>query len=114
MKKIASLARAMVVAAGLLSVSACTNLDDLQQKMLSGGATGAIAGTVGVALTGGCIPCGTAIGGAAGTAAGYLMDQLDKATKSDPTPGSGSGYGASAPVTSGASGYSGSSGYYSK
>ena len=60
-------------------------MDDTQQKMLSGGAIGAVVGTVGTVITGGCIPCGTAIGGAVGVGAGYLIDQLDKNTKSSPS-----------------------------
>lgn len=68
--------------AALLALGACSNMDEQQQKMLSGGAAGAVIGTVGTVMTGGCIPCGTAIGGAVGTAGGYLMNQLDKNTKS--------------------------------
>ena len=66
----------------LLGVSACSNMDDQQQKMVSGGAAGAVIGTVGTVMTGGCIPCGTAIGAAVGTAGGYVMHQMDKNTKS--------------------------------
>jgi hypothetical protein len=72
----------MAMAGGLIALTSCAGMDDMQQKMLSGGAAGAVIGTVGIAMTGGCIPCGTAIGGAVGTASGYLMDQLDKSTKS--------------------------------
>jgi hypothetical protein len=83
MSKAKSFARAAVIGAGLLALTACSNLDDTQQKVLSGGAAGAVIGTVGVAITGGCIPCGTAIGGAVGAGTGYLLDQMDKGTKSN-------------------------------
>ncbi len=75
-------------AMGLLGLVSCSNLDTMQQEMLSGGAIGAVVGTVGIAITGGCIPCGTAIGGAVGVGAGYLIDQIDKNTKSSPSSGS--------------------------
>src|ERR1700733_13040886 len=72
----------VAVAVALLALTSCTGLDDTQQKLLSGGAAGAVIGTVGIALTGGCIPCGTAIGGVVGAGAGYLLDQIDKSTRS--------------------------------
>ncbi len=85
MSKTKSFARVAVLGAGLLALTACSNLDDTQQKVLSGGAAGAVIGTVGVAITGGCIPCGTAIGGAVGAGTGYILDQMDKGTKSGPS-----------------------------
>jgi len=92
----------VAAACGLLALSACADMDEQQQKMVSGGAIGAVVGTVGVAITGGCIPCGTVIGGVVGVGAGYLIDQLDKNTKSSsnnvPTsPPAYNGGGASAP-----------------
>lgn len=75
-------------AMALLALAACSGLDDTQQKLLSGGAAGAVIGTVAIAATGGCIPCGTAIGGVVGAGAGYLLDQLDKSTKSPSSSGS--------------------------
>ncbi len=85
MSKTKSVLRTIVVGAGLLALTACSNLDDTQQKVLSGGAAGAVIGTVGVAITGGCIPCGTAIGGVVGAGTGYVLDQMDKSTKSGPS-----------------------------
>jgi len=85
MSKTQSFMRAAVMGAALLALTACSNLDDTQQKVLSGGAAGAVIGTVGVAITGGCIPCGTAIGGAVGAGTGYVLDQMDKGTKSGPS-----------------------------
>lgn len=84
--KISSLLGRLTLCFALVgTMSACSNLDDTQQKALSGGAAGAVIGTVGVAITGGCIPCGTAIGGAVGAGSAYALDQLDKATKSEPS-----------------------------
>ena len=88
MRNIASFARAAVVASGLLALTACAGMNDTQQRMLSGGAAGAVVGTVGTVITGGCIPCGTAIGGAVGVAGGYIVDQVDKNTKSGSSSGS--------------------------
>ncbi|MER2520626.1 MAG: hypothetical protein ABTQ34_08060 [Bdellovibrionales bacterium] len=65
----------------LLALSACTGMNDTQQRMVTGGAAGAAIGTVGTVLTGGCIACGTAIGAAVGTGAGYVIDKMDKNSK---------------------------------
>ncbi len=62
----------------LLSLGACSDLSTTQQRTLTGGAIGATAGAVGIALTGGCVACGAAIGGAVGAGSGYLYDYLDK------------------------------------
>lgn len=75
--------RALAGFAVIAALSGCSSMDQTQQRMVSGGAIGATVGTVGIALTGGCIPCGTAIGGAVGVASGYLIDQLDSSTKKD-------------------------------
>ncbi len=73
----------------LVFLSACTGMTDTQQRVVSGAAVGAVVGTVGTAMTGGCIPCGTAIGGAVGAGAGYLIDQVDGNKKqSTPAPSS--------------------------
>ena len=86
MSKTKSFLRVAIIGVALLALPACSNLDDTQQKMLSGGAAGAVIGTVGVAITGGCIPCGTAIGGVVGAGTGYALNALDKNTKSDSAP----------------------------
>jgi osmotically inducible lipoprotein OsmB len=62
----------------LLGMSGCANMNSTEQRMLSGGAAGAVVGTVGTVMTGGCVACGAAIGGAVGTGAGYLIDQAEK------------------------------------
>ena len=70
--KRSALAAALALSLGL---AGCSGMNQTQQKMLSGGAIGAAGGAAITALTGGCIWCGAAIGGAAGTAAGYVIAQ---------------------------------------
>jgi hypothetical protein len=79
----------LMLAISLLGLTSCANMDDAQQKTLSGGAAGAVIGTVGTVITGGCIPCGTAIGAAVGAGTGYVLDQIDKNTKSGSSSNSG-------------------------
>jgi len=79
---------AAVAAVCLLALSGCAQMTDQEERMLTGGVGGTIIGTVAVAITGGCIPCGAVIGGAVGTAGGYVVDQIDKYNK-DPSSGSG-------------------------
>ena len=68
----------IAVAAGLLAMTGCANMDSQEQRMVSGGAAGAAIGAVGTVMTGGCVACGAAIGGAVGTGAGYVMDKMNK------------------------------------
>jgi hypothetical protein len=63
---------------GFLALAGCADMDSQQQRMVSGGAAGAAIGAVGTVLTGGCVACGAAIGGAVGVGAGYVVDQMDK------------------------------------
>lgn len=72
-----SLTLPAIVIAGL-TLSACSGMNDTEQRVLSGGAIGAGVGAAGTALTGGCVACGAAIGGAVGAGAGYLYDQSEK------------------------------------
>jgi osmotically inducible lipoprotein OsmB len=73
MKTVASsLARSLAICACVLSLSACTNMNNTQQRTLSGAAIGAGVGTVGTVMTGGCVTCGAAIGAAVGAGAGYI------------------------------------------
>lgn len=67
-------ALALVAAAGL-TLGACSNMSSSEQRMLSGGAGGAAAGAGVGAVTGGDPVTGALIGGAAGTAGGYLWDR---------------------------------------
>ncbi|MDD3182436.1 MAG: hypothetical protein PHD48_06515 [Alphaproteobacteria bacterium] len=61
----------------LLGLGACSDLSTQQQRLLTGGAIGATAGALSIALTGGCVACGAAIGGAVGAGTGYLYDYID-------------------------------------
>jgi len=67
--------RLALMIVGLLSLSACADLTPTQQRVLSGGSIGSIAGIGITVLTGGCIPCGSSIGGIMGSGAGYVYDQ---------------------------------------
>jgi len=78
MKTATSSLRLGAVLVGLLALTACDNMSSTEQRMVSGGAAGAVVGTVGTVVTGGCIPCGAAIGGVVGTGAGYVIDKMDK------------------------------------
>lgn len=71
-------ARAGIVVISLFTLAACDNMNSTQQRMLSGGAAGAAIGAAGTVMTGGCVACGAAIGGAVGTGAGYVIDKMDK------------------------------------
>jgi len=62
-----------------LFVSACANMNNTEQRVLSGGAIGAGTGAAIGALTGGLsIGAGALIGAAAGAAGGYIVDQTQK------------------------------------
>ena len=63
----------MIVSA--LSLSACSNMNNRDQRMLSGAGIGAGAGAVAGAVTGGSPVTGAAIGAAAGAAGGYIYDK---------------------------------------
>ncbi len=64
-----------ILIAGALILSACSNMNNTEQRVLSGGAIGAGVGAAGTLLTGGCVACGAAIGGAVGAGTGYVIDQ---------------------------------------
>ncbi len=61
-----------VLAAALLTLTACSGMSNTQQRMLSGGAIGAAGGVALTALTGGSLVAGGLIGGAGGAAVGAL------------------------------------------
>ena len=61
------------MAAVVISLTACSGMNDRQQKMVSGAAIGTGVGAVGAAATGGCIGCGALIGAGVGTAAGAIV-----------------------------------------
>jgi osmotically inducible lipoprotein OsmB len=64
-----------------LALGGCSNMNQTEQRLLSGGAIGAGVGAGATLLTGGCVTCGAVIGGAIGAGAGYVIDQVDKDKK---------------------------------
>ena len=75
----------MVAAAVMVLVlGGCSNLSDTQQRVLTGTGVGVASGAVITAITGGCIECGAAIGGAVGAAAGYVVDVVKKNQENAP------------------------------
>lgn len=67
-----------LVLAGALVLGGCENMDRQTQRMLSGGAIGAATGATVTVITGGCVACGAAIGGAVGTGVGYVVNEMEK------------------------------------
>ena len=75
----------MVAAAVMVLVlGGCSNLSDTQQRVLTCTGVGVASGAVITAITGGCIECGAAIGGAVGAAAGYVVDVVKKNQENAP------------------------------
>ena len=68
-----ALAAVLVLSLGL---AGCAGMNETQQRTLSGGAVGAAGGAAITALTGGCIWCGAAIGGAVGAGTGFVISQV--------------------------------------
>lgn len=60
---------------GLLSISACSNLSNTDQRVLSGTGIGAAAGTVGALIVQGNPIIGLVGGAAVGAATGYMIDK---------------------------------------
>lgn len=71
-------ASTLALGASLLLLSACSGMNDTQQRTVSGAAIGAGVGTVGTVMTGGCVTCGAAVGAAVGAGSGYIYDQTQK------------------------------------
>lgn len=67
-----------LVLAGALVLGGCENMDRQSQRMLSGGAIGAATGATVTLITGGCVACGAAVGGAVGTGVGYVVNEMDQ------------------------------------
>lgn len=61
-----------------LALGACSNMNNTQQRALSGAAIGAGTGVAATALTGGCVTCGAVVGGVVGTGAGLVYDNMQK------------------------------------
>lgn len=62
----------------VLSIAACSGMNDTQQRTLSGAGIGAGVGAVGSAVTGGSTVGGAAVGAAVGAAGGYIYDKSKK------------------------------------
>lgn len=62
----------------LITVGACSNMNNTQQRTLSGAGIGAAGGAAIGAMTGGSVAGGAALGAAAGAAGGYVYDQSKK------------------------------------
>ncbi|MFA4994059.1 MAG: hypothetical protein WC521_02005 [Bdellovibrionales bacterium] len=67
-----------VLILGVVALVGCSDLTPQEQRMLTGAAAGTAVGAVSAVMFGGCVSCGAAIGGVAGTATGYVVDQLRK------------------------------------
>ena len=68
----------IALAASLLALAACSNMNATEQRTLSGASIGAVTGAVGTAIFHGN-PIWGAVGGAAvGAAGGYVYDQYEK------------------------------------
>ncbi len=67
-----------LVLGAFLALGGCENLNDTQQRTLSGGAIGAGVGAVATLLTGGCVSCGAVVGGAIGAGAGYVSKKMEE------------------------------------
>ena len=66
---------AIILLALALPAAACSNMTDLQQRALSGGAIGAAGGAAIGAITGTSVLTGALIGTGAGAAAGALSSE---------------------------------------
>lgn len=75
------LIKPIVISTCILLLSACSGMNDTQQRTLSGAGIGAGVGTVGTVVTGGCVSCGAAVGAAVGAGGGYIYDQVQKNKK---------------------------------
>lgn len=76
MTQIKKYARIGVIGFCLLGLTSCADMTPIQEKTLVGTAIGTTAGAVGTLATGGCLPCGAAVGGAVGAASGYVIEKV--------------------------------------
>ena len=59
----------------LCALTACSDMNRTQQRVVSGAAIGTAVGAAGTVMTGGCVACGAAIGGAVGAGTGYVIEK---------------------------------------
>lgn len=71
-----------VLVLGLVAMMGCSDLTAQEQRLLTGAAAGTAIGAAGTVIFGGCVACGAAIGGAAGTGVGYVVDQMRSGSNS--------------------------------
>lgn len=69
-----NISKLMLLSLAIVSLSACENMSNRNQRMLSGAAIGTGVGAAAGVATGGCVTCGAVIGAGVGTAAGALYD----------------------------------------
>lgn len=62
----------------LAALAGCADMSRQEQRVVSGAAAGTAIGAAGTVLTGGCVACGAAIGGAVGAGTGYIVDKMEK------------------------------------
>ncbi|MGE4351588.1 MAG: hypothetical protein AB7E52_05300 [Bdellovibrionales bacterium] len=74
---LSSLQKYTAVVVLLLAVSGCKNADNTVKYTLAGAAIGAGTLAIGVAATGGCIPCAAGLGAAIGAGIGLSLDTLE-------------------------------------
>lgn len=77
-KSVFHAARLSIVFVALLSLTGCESLGRTESNVLAGGAGGAVVGTLATVATGGCIPCGAAIGGAVGSGGGFVYSRMSR------------------------------------
>jgi osmotically inducible lipoprotein OsmB len=70
-----------VLILGLVALTGCSDLTPKEQRMITGAAAGTAVGALGTVMMGGCVACGAAIGGVAGTGVGYVMDQIQPSSR---------------------------------
>lgn len=68
----------IVLLVTFLALAGCSGLNTTEQRVLSGTAIGAGAGTLGAAASGGSLFGGAALGAAAGALGGFLFDRLSR------------------------------------
>lgn len=80
MPKHASLSLRGIAVLCLIALAGCAGnqVSRSGEKIAAGTAVGAVTGTAITVATGGCVPCGAAIGGAAGAGAGYFYHWLNR------------------------------------
>lgn len=64
-----------IVLIAAIGLGACSQTG---KRVGTGAVIGTGVGVVGTVVTGGCVPCGAAVGAAAGAAGGYIYDQHKK------------------------------------